>query len=585
MTRLARPLILVASVLVSLLLCELIVRIAGLGPGVRIMWVSSDDTVYQRSENPILGFELKPNYRNPNADLNESYPRINAHGQRDVERQYARTAGVRRIALLGDSLVEGHGVREIEDIFSQQLERTWADGEVEVLNFGVSGYNTRAEIETLRTKGLKYNPDLVILVFAKNDFDDFLREAFELGSVVERPRWVKGLFSASSLFRMLAVRFDWWELGADADPSAHRKEVAGQGNVAEGLRLLNELAREHDFQAFVVAWPEFEDDGIRDVQWMPDESELVIERLARSAGLSTFRLSDGFRRDWQSRTAENPRQLYSLGDGVHPSVEGSRVAAQVLRSVIDGFDPEEHGVREPSGEDAEAAAVALSLSGRDPGLSAVANNRGAKLYRQGDLDGAEREIRHALELNAEYADAHHNLGLVLAARGQHTEAMKHYREAVRLAPLYASAYNNLGLSLATTGQITEAEAMFRKAIRIDDDYAPARGNLGTALRLQGRLGPARRAYEAAVAADPQYADGYRNLGLLLFQQQNFTGAIAPFQRLAELEPGNADTLANLGAALQASGRRTEALDAYRRALAINPNQAAARQNLAALQGR
>ena len=39
----------------------------------------------------------------------------------------------------------------------------------EVLNFGVSGYNTQQEVETLREKGLRYSPDLVVLAVCVND--------------------------------------------------------------------------------------------------------------------------------------------------------------------------------------------------------------------------------------------------------------------------------------------------------------------------------------------------------------------------------------------------------------------------------
>jgi hypothetical protein len=39
----------------------------------------------------------------------------------------------------------------------------------EVMNFGVEGYSTFQELEQLQTKGLKYNPDLVILNYVLND--------------------------------------------------------------------------------------------------------------------------------------------------------------------------------------------------------------------------------------------------------------------------------------------------------------------------------------------------------------------------------------------------------------------------------
>ena len=41
----------------------------------------------------------------------------------------------------------------------------------EVINFGVEGYNTFSELEQLKIKGLKYDPDLIILNYCLNDPD------------------------------------------------------------------------------------------------------------------------------------------------------------------------------------------------------------------------------------------------------------------------------------------------------------------------------------------------------------------------------------------------------------------------------
>lgn len=584
MQALTRILLLLASVIVSLLLAEVVVRVAGLGPHVKVMWVSNDETVYKRSDNPILGVELKAGYRNPDADLNESYPRTNAHGQRDVERSLEPRPGVRRILLLGDSVVEGHGIREIDDTLSRRLEQGF-DGDTEVLNFGVSGYNTRAEVELLRVKGLRFAPDLVVLVFTANDYDNFLREAFELGSERSRPAWAKRLFSVSELFQLASVRLDWWGLRSDADPLARSREALAGNNVAEGLALLGELAREHGFGAIVTVWPEFTDAGVVDPHPMPDGAgTLVVERLADASGLSTFRLSPTFRDELEARAEPtNPRQLYTLGDGLHPSLEGTRIGARALRQVIDGFDPERHAVRPPGDPDAAAARAALGLSDEKPTYAALESNRASKLYEEGRFAESEAAARRALEEEPGLANAHYNLGMALAAQGRHAEAMAALRAATGLDANHAEAWNAMGLALAHLGRLPEAEQAFRRALQVDADYVVAMGNLGTALREQGRLPDAVRAYRAALALDPGYADAHSNLGLVLFQRGDTEGALRHFARLAELRPSDADAAANHAAALHAAGRLDEAAAEYRRALALNPAQQAARQNLAALE--
>ena len=101
------------ATLLSLAAGELTIRTWGLAPAVKGMEVSSVQCVYRRSTNPILGFELKPNYRHANPDYVDTYERTNTHGQRDRERSLQKPAGVRRVVLLGDSIVDGHGLPEL----------------------------------------------------------------------------------------------------------------------------------------------------------------------------------------------------------------------------------------------------------------------------------------------------------------------------------------------------------------------------------------------------------------------------------------------------------------------------------------
>ena len=78
----------------------------------------------------------------------------------------------KRIAILGDSFVFGSGV-EWEGTIGVQLERSiQALGrQVDVLNFGVPGYNTGHNAWVLENKVLEHAPDLVVYVAFANDTD------------------------------------------------------------------------------------------------------------------------------------------------------------------------------------------------------------------------------------------------------------------------------------------------------------------------------------------------------------------------------------------------------------------------------
>ena len=131
-----------AGLILALLVAEGVAR-------VKAIEVDAPDSAYQRSRNPLLSFELKRDYRNADPDLRRTFERTNAHGLRDRPRTIARPTDIeRRVILLGDSVVEGHGVAE-GDTISSRLEAVLASERTEVLNFGVSGYNTRAEVALL----------------------------------------------------------------------------------------------------------------------------------------------------------------------------------------------------------------------------------------------------------------------------------------------------------------------------------------------------------------------------------------------------------------------------------------------------
>lgn len=93
---------------------------------------------------------------------------INAHGRRDVERDYEKPDGVLRVLVLGDSFVEAMHV-PLEAVFFRRLEEHFAERlpqrRVEVIAAGVSGYGTAGELLYLRRDGKRYRPDLVLLSF------------------------------------------------------------------------------------------------------------------------------------------------------------------------------------------------------------------------------------------------------------------------------------------------------------------------------------------------------------------------------------------------------------------------------------
>jgi lysophospholipase L1-like esterase len=83
---------------------------------------------------------------------------------------YEKPAGTFRILLLGDSFVDAY-TEELGDRVSDVLQRNLGAGglNVEVVPMGTGGYSTDQELLWLRAEGLRYDPDVVVLMFHPND--------------------------------------------------------------------------------------------------------------------------------------------------------------------------------------------------------------------------------------------------------------------------------------------------------------------------------------------------------------------------------------------------------------------------------
>lgn len=547
--RILKPLVATGAALLALLVAEAVVRALGRAPDVKPIVLDAYDCVYKRSTNPLLGFELKAGYRHDAPDFIQSFERTNAHGQRDAERTLAKPAGVRRVLLLGDSVVEGYGLPEDKTI-SHQLEQLFVDGRTEVLNFGVSAFCTRAEVELLEVKGLRFDPDVVVLVFVENDFDNFNREAFPLGEPVERPAIVKRLFLWSHLFRYVCIEWDLFHFGAEADPVRWNREAVGDNNVSDGLERLRELADEHGFRPLVAIWPRFLDERITDVHFTPGQDEqLVVEHVAAVYGLPAVRLSGFFERHRAGLTDDvSPRLRYSSGDELHPSPEGARIAAVALKSVLDDLEAVE--AASPRGGEAAALEAARALGRNRPDYARVYNRTGTELLKAGKLNEAVEQFRRALEEDPKHAGTYNNLG-VAYERLKRPDARDQFVRAVELQPDFAQAHFNLSRALLREGRVKAAILGFQQTLEIEPDNVLALNALGMELGKRKRLAQARSYLERAIGIDPDHSESHNNLGVVYAAQGNAAAAVAQFKEALRADPENPRARQNL--------ERTEAL--------------------------
>jgi hypothetical protein len=165
-TALRRLILILTSLVLGLILAEIGLRLAGFS--------YFNPYIVDRD----LGFTLRPNAEGWWTKEGLAYIKINSDGLRDVEHSFKKPDNTIRIAVLGDSFSEALQV-SIENTFWSVMQRQLqpslgARGKnVEVLNFGVSGFSTARELIMLRKHVWQYNPDVVILLITPgNDIKD-----------------------------------------------------------------------------------------------------------------------------------------------------------------------------------------------------------------------------------------------------------------------------------------------------------------------------------------------------------------------------------------------------------------------------
>ncbi|MEO8360361.1 MAG: HEAT repeat domain-containing protein [Vicinamibacteria bacterium] len=156
----------------------------------------------------------------------EGYPpseENNVDGLRDASRPVETTDGLRRVVILGDSVVFGHGL-ESSEAFPALMERKSREMGyfADVFNVALPGWSTHQERLAYERIARKYKPSIVILAVCLNDFAEL-----QINLSKPPPGALLTLFKHSATVRM-AMGASRREIGAVEDlfTDADSKRVA-----------------------------------------------------------------------------------------------------------------------------------------------------------------------------------------------------------------------------------------------------------------------------------------------------------------------------------------------------------------------
>lgn len=128
-----------------------------------------------------------------------------------------------------------------------------------------------------------------------------------------------------------------------------------------------------------------------------------------------------------------------------------------------------------------------------------------------DWEGAEREYKRAIELNPNYATAHHRYGEFLAFMGRFDEGAAEIGRAQKLDPLSLIIGADAGTVYLLARQYDRAIEQCQRTLEMDPGYVMARACLGFAYSLKGRHEEAVAEFQRIEdsADDAAWLDSYR----------------------------------------------------------------------------
>ena len=172
---------------------------------------------------------------------------------------------------------------------------------------------------------------------------------------------------------------------------------------------------------------------------------------------------------------------------------------------------------------------------------------------------AKAAAQHAIELDETSAEGHAALGQLLSFDLDFTGSEKEFQRAIELNPNYATAHHWYGNTfLANVGRFDEAIAEGKRAVELDPLSLIINADLGSTLMWARRFDEAIAQQRRTLALDGNFYYAHWNLGEALYYKGEVAGAIAEYEKARSLEE-DPETLGLLGQAYAKIGRKEEAL--------------------------
>lgn len=192
---------------------------------------------------------------------------------------------------------------------------------------------------------------------------------------------------------------------------------------------------------------------------------------------------------------------------------------------------------------------------------AEAHNSLAELSYRFDRDwaGASREFKRALELNPNYAPAHHWYSMYLAIVGRRQQALAEAQKAYELDPLSPVVGANLAKKLQENGQDDKAIDRAKRTLELEPSSAVTHAVLGIVYEDKKMYANAITEYKTALQLGGSPGEMRGLLGYVYAATGDLGNAEKMIRELKQLWPGHARAALDLAVVYSGLGQKDQAL--------------------------
>jgi len=286
----------------------------------------------------------------------------------------------------------------------------------------------------------------------------------------------------------------------------------------------------------------------------------------------------------------SPLAHHALGEACNRFGDAKAARGELEKAV--GLDPNFAQARVDlglvllqAGESAAAAEHldrAIRMLGRKPDAAFPKYLRGKIYTEQNEIEKAAAELKEAVSLRPDFAEAWSDLGQARKTLLDDAGAFAAFQRAVELDPDNAISQYRLGAEYLRQGKAHQAVLHLQEAFRLNPENQSTLYSLQLALREDGQLEQARRIKEKLAELlrkiDQESQDAFtalrlNNEGAALEKAGNLRGALEKYRAAVALDPEHVGIRVNFGAALLRLGRWKEGLSELREALRRDPGNA------------